>query len=272
MSYIGAESDIVSQFGIVPTIKNYGDDCLSLSFRIKNHTSISTPITIGVKNRKGTTYQVNKNVKKNIFFKTNDNIISINSWRDWDSAVVIPALFDGYMIIPFDLFNTVTAADKTDVRSIVFSTSVFKNYDAFTILTFGDIDIIKEDSSTLKLVNPSQLSNEEFASTYVKNLNEEYIRFTRYEEESLIATREGDVKYLETFSHVKDDAELNKEFPVWTGGSKFTTSFIIPDTHTLFTFVLEKKSSVFQMFFCGFVNSNNSLFSIYNTSLKYNNN
>ena len=226
MSYIGAESDIVSQFGIVPTIKNYGDDCLSLSFRIKNHTSISTPITIGVKNRKGTTYQVNKNVKKNIFFKTNDNIISINSWRDWDSAVVIPALFDGYMIIPFDLFNTVTAADKTDVRSIVFSTSVFKNYDAFTILTFGDIDIIKEDSSTLKLVNPSQLSNEEFASTYVKNLNEEYIRFTRYEEESLIATREGDVKYLETFSHVKDDAELNKEFPVWTGGSKFTTSLV----------------------------------------------
>lgn len=226
VSYIGAESDIVSQFGIVPTIKNYGDDCLSLSFRIKNHTSISTPITIGVKNIKGTTYQVNKSVKKNIFFKTNDNIISINSWRDWDSAVVIPALFDGYMIIPFDLFNTVTAADKTDVRSIVFSTSVFKNYDAFTILTFGDIDIIKKDSSTLKLVNPSLLSNEEFASTYVKNLNEEYIRFTRYEEESLIAAREGDVKYLETFSHVKDDTELNKEFPVWTGGSKFTTSLV----------------------------------------------
>ena len=57
VSYIGAESDIVSQFGIVPTIKNYGDDCLSLSFRIKNHTSISTPITIGVKNR-----PLNKNI------------------------------------------------------------------------------------------------------------------------------------------------------------------------------------------------------------------
>lgn len=226
VSYIGAESDLIAQFGIVPTIRNYGTDCDSLAFRIKNHTSIATPITIGVKDRSAKTYSVNKTVGKNIFFKAKDNTLSINAWRSWDSAVVIPSGFDGWMIIPFALFNTVTAANTSDVRSIVFSTSVFKSYDAFTILTFGDITIIKSDASLTKLLTPSTLTEAQFNATYVKNTNTEYIRFTRYEEQTLVAEREGDVKYLETFTHVKTDAELNGEFPVWTGGSTLTTTLV----------------------------------------------
>lgn len=226
VSYVGAESDLIAQFGIVPSIRNYGDDCESIAFRIKNHTSINTPITIGVKDRTGKTFSVNKSMGKNVCFKAKDSTISINSWRDWDSAVVIPSDFDGWMIIPFVLFNTVGAASTSDVRSIVFSTSVFKNYDAFTILTFGDIKVISTDAILTNIVTPSTLTETQFNSTFVKNQNAEYIRFNRYEEQAMVAEREGDVKYLESFKHVNNDQELNSEFPVWAAGSNLTTTLV----------------------------------------------
>lgn len=62
----------------------------------------------------------------NIFFKELDGTLSINAWRGWDSAAVIPAGFDGWMILPLNIFKTGTVADPTDVRQITFSTSVFK--------------------------------------------------------------------------------------------------------------------------------------------------
>lgn len=226
VSYLGAEDDIIAQFGIVPTLRNYGTDCQALAFRLKNHTSISTPITMGVKDRRSNIFFVNKDTNEHIFFKEKDGTMTINSWRSWDSAIVIPSDFDGWMIVPFKILKTVTSADPSDVRSIVFSTSVFKNYDAFTILTFGDITIIREDASLTPLVAVASLDDTAFQTTYVKNQNAEYIRFTRYEEAALVAQREGDVKYLERFDHVKNDQELNAEFPVWTGGSKLTTSWV----------------------------------------------
>lgn len=51
---------------------------------------------------------------------------------------------------------------------ITFSTSVFKNYDAFTSLTFGDVQLIKQNSSVNALVSPSDLDDAGFESTYVK--------------------------------------------------------------------------------------------------------
>lgn len=225
VSYLAAESDITAQWGIVPTIRNYGNDVHAIAFRIKNHTSISTPITVGVKNRSGNTFYVNKDSGKQIFFREKDSTLSVNSWREWDSAIVIPSSFDGWMILPFALFHTVTSADPTDVRSIVFSTSIFKNYDAFTNLTFGDIRLIKNDESITPLLTPSALDETAFNKTFVKNTNTEYIRFSRYEEVTE-SKKVGDVKFLERFAHVADDKELNSEFPVWSGGSKLTTSLV----------------------------------------------
>ncbi len=225
VSYLAAESDISAQWGIVPSLRNYGSDTHALAFRIKNHTSISTPITIGVKNRSGNTFYLNKSTGKHVFFRETDDTLSVNSWRDWDSALVIPSSFDGWMILPFALFHTVQSADPGDVRQIVFSTSIFKNYDAFTNLTFGDIRIVKNDMSITPLLTPSSLDDASFAKAFVKNTNADYIRFNRYEE--VTETKKvGDVKFLERFRHVKDDRELNSEFPVWSGGSKLTTTLV----------------------------------------------
>ena len=131
------------------------------------------------------------------------------------------------MILPLNIFKTGTVADPTDVRQITFSTSVFKNYDAFTSLTFGDVQLIKQNSSVNALVSPSDLDDAGFESTYVKNSNEDYIKFNRYEAQKLVAERKGDVKYLERISHVTNDTELNSEFPVWSGGSKLTNKLVV---------------------------------------------
>ena len=79
--------------------------------------------------------------------------MSINSWRDWDSAITIPANFDGWMILPIQLFKTGESVDPTDVKQIVFSTSIFKNYDAFTSLTFGDLQIIEKDNKVSSYID-----------------------------------------------------------------------------------------------------------------------
>lgn len=226
VSYIGSETDVISQFIMAPTLRNYGEDAHALAFRIKNQTSISTPITMGVKNRRGNVFYVNKSTGKYIFFKEKNGTLAINGWRDWDSAVVIPSNFDGWMILPLAIFNTVNAADPTDIRSILFATSVYKYYDAFTILTFGDVSIIKNDQSLTSLISFKDMDDTKFESTFSKIQNEEYIRFTRYEEAKAVAERKGDVKFLERLDHVTNDQELNAEFPVWSGGSKLTTHYV----------------------------------------------
>lgn len=226
VSYNGAESDIIAQWGISPSLRDYGTDTDSLAIRIKNQTSISTPITIALKNRRGISFAVNKDTGFNVCFKEKDGVLSINSWRSWDSAVVIPSGFDGWMILPLDIFMTGTVADPSDVKQIIFSTSVYKSYDAFTSLTVGDVQLIKDDESVDTLIDTSSLSDDDFASTYVKIANEDYIKFERYTESKLVAERKGDVKYLERINHVSDDTELNSEFPVWSGGSKLTTTLV----------------------------------------------
>lgn len=226
VSYNGAETDIIAQWAICPSIRDYGTDSDSLAIRIKNQTSISTPITIALKNRRGISFAVNKDTELNICYKDKDGVLSINSWRSWDSAVVIPSGFDGWMIMPLGIFKTGTVVDPTDVKQITFSTSVFKSYDAFTSLTVGDVELIKEDGSVTSLIKTSELSDDDFSSTYVKVLNEDYIKFERYTESQLVAERKGDVKYLERIAHVTNDAELNTEFPVWSGGSKLTNTLV----------------------------------------------
>lgn len=226
VSYNGAESDIIAQWGISPSLRDYGTDTDSLAIRIKNQTSISTPITIALKNRRGISFAVNKDTGFNVCFKEKDGVLSINSWRSWDSAVVIPSGFDGWMILPLDIFMTGTVTDPSDVKQIIFSTSVYKSYDAFTSLTVGDVQLIKDDESVDTLIDTSSLSDDDFASTYVKIANEDYIKFERYTESKLVAERKGDVKYLERINHVSDDTELNSEFPVWSGGSKLTTTLV----------------------------------------------
>ncbi len=226
VSYNGAESDIIAQWGISPSLRDYGTDTDSLAIRIKNQTSISTPITIALKNRRGISFAVNKDTGFNVCFKEKDGVLSINSWRSWDSAVVIPSGFDGWMILPLDIFMTGTVADPSDVKQITFSTSVYKSYDAFTSLTVGDVQLIKDDESVDTLIDTSSLSDDDFSSTYVKIANEDYIKFERYTESKLVAERKGDVKYLERINHVSNDTELNSEFPVWSGGSKLTTTLV----------------------------------------------
>lgn len=226
VSFNGAESDIIAQWAMCPETRNYGTDSDSIAFRVKNQVSIATPVTIALKNRRGVSFNINKETGLNIFFKELDGTLSINAWRGWDSAAVIPAGFDGWMILPLNIFKTGTVADPTDVRQITFSTSVFKNYDAFTSLTFGDVQLIKQNSSVNALVSPSDLDDAGFESTYVKNSNEDYIKFNRYEAQKLVAERKGDVKYLERISHVTNDTELNSEFPVWSGGSKLTNKLV----------------------------------------------
>ncbi len=226
VSYNGAESDIIAQWGICPSLRDYGTDTDSLAIRIKNQTSISTPITIALKNRRGISFAVNKETGLNVCFKEKGGVLSINSWRSWDSAVVIPSGFDGWMILPLDIFMTGTVADPSDVKQITFSTSVYKSYDAFTSLTVGDVQLIKDDESVDTLIDASSLSDDDFASTYVKIANEDYIKFERYTESKLVAERKGDVKYLERINHVSNDTELNSEFPVWSGGSKLTTTLV----------------------------------------------
>ncbi len=226
VSYNGAESDIIAQWAICPSVRDYGTDTDSIAIRIKNQTSISTPITIALKNRRGISFAVNKETGLNVCFKEKGGALSINSWRGWDSAVVIPSGFDGWMILPLDIFMTGTVADPSDVKQIAFSTSVYKSYDAFTSLTLGDAELIKDDETVTSLINTSTLSDDDFSSAYVKIANEDYIKFERYTESKQVAERKGDVKYLERISHVSDDTELNSEFPVWSGGSKLTNTLV----------------------------------------------
>lgn len=226
LSYKGAESDISAQWAIAPSVRTLGTNANALSIRIKNQVSITTPITMALKNRRNVLFYVNKETGKNIFFKSLDGSLSINSWRDWDSAITIPANFDGWMILPIQLFKTGESVDPTDVKQIVFSTSIFKNYDAFTSLTFGDLQIIEKDNKVSSYIDMKSLDDEQFNQTFVKLLNEDYINFVRYEKSSLLAYRKGDVKYLERIDHVKDDTELNSEFPVWSGGSKLTNTLV----------------------------------------------
>lgn len=102
---------------IAPSVRTLGTNANALSIRIKNQVSITTPITMALKNRRNVLFYVNKETGKNIFFKSLDGSLSINSWRDWDSAITIPANFDGWMILPIQLFKTGESVDPTDVKS-----------------------------------------------------------------------------------------------------------------------------------------------------------
>ena len=52
LSYKGAESDISAQWAIAPSVRTLGTNANALSIRIKNQVSITTPITMVLKNRR----------------------------------------------------------------------------------------------------------------------------------------------------------------------------------------------------------------------------
>lgn len=66
---MAAESDIIAQWAMCPETRNYGTDSDSIAFRVKNQVSIATPVTIALKNRRGVSFNINKETGLNIFFK-----------------------------------------------------------------------------------------------------------------------------------------------------------------------------------------------------------
>lgn len=222
VSFLGTSTDVSANYCIYlqESVRHIGTDCDSIAIRIRNHTSISTPVTFMAQKSITEKYLIEK-ANGDVFYLNDKNELSLNVWRAWDSALVIPPSFDGYVIIPVKVFNN--APSDLTIRNFSLFTSIKNGYDAFTNITYSDIIKIAKNGAVSMLQDASTLtSNTKFNQTYTKVAYADNIFFEVYKEAETLAKRVGDVKFLETFDHVTTDSTMNKEFPVWNAGGELT--------------------------------------------------
>jgi len=214
---------------IKPTDTNFGGS-EAVSIRVKNNTNINTPIDFSVHESSGEMFTINKTLG-DVYYKSLEGIVSTNAFRAWDSRLVIPASFDGFLVVPFTSLGLLGSQvndgvlDQSIIYAFFLGVSNYKDWDAFANYQIGDIEAIDGDGLVTMKTNMAALTSAEFELVFVKEVNIADMLINRLPDldQPPLANRFGDVKVLEDFNY-ETTAEIQSNYPVWSGGSTINNS------------------------------------------------
>lgn len=117
---------------------NVETDSDGLYLRMRNYTSIETPIDIAFENKDGYYVKATPNAPF-ITYRVDGKVSTSASFRSFGSYLMLPIMFDGFIYIPFSSMMTdeVGTRDLSTIRYIYLSVSTY--YDSYTRFSVGDI-------------------------------------------------------------------------------------------------------------------------------------
>ena len=153
--------------GVILRIKNNVDIESFIDFRINETDSDRAKIKTG---------------GEFTLYDLDGNETTRGSGRNWNSYIYLPASFDGYIYVPYSILefesgggdNTLTFAS---VWGIYLGTS--KQYDAYQNYTLGSI-IVKNGDTYTTVLNPEELTDDNYTSYYNKDINSGFISIARH--------------------------------------------------------------------------------------------
>lgn len=144
-----------------------------LYFRFRNYTTIDTPIDMLFENSSGYKVKPTQNAEIVTYDVNGDNKKTI-SFREFGNYLMLPAMFDGYIYIPFSSLTSQEEGER-DLSSIKYIYLTISNYyDYFASFSLGDIF-----SNHLTNVDVSSLSMMNFNSTFLVTSNSKLVEIHR---------------------------------------------------------------------------------------------
>lgn len=180
--FYSENSSILSTWRLMPQSQNFSSG-QAIAFRIKNHTKIKTPLRIA--------FNCTSNYRKRALSNNDESklfhLLSVDGemtsapYRTWDGDVILPSLFNGWLIMDKNDQVTDTSYPNegtftwNSIFAIYFSTQNYKLYDAFSNYDIGDVYTANYDEENLYLVNPilqsGLVSDTNTNTTYVLDTN-----------------------------------------------------------------------------------------------------
>ncbi len=185
--------------------------------RVKNNTAIDTPFLFSMNGTNGHRVSASKNTANYTLFDANGaNPTSRTSGRDWDSYIVLPANFDGFVYMEYgsELISDDTGKWPGNAGTEMTYNSVFALYFTATNYYEGFIDLSIGDvfSDEHAALDVSTLSDEAFGSIFVKDQNADKVNIARLEKTLTDFQPEGDLKGGADLSVTHTDDDLGAYF------------------------------------------------------------
>lgn len=204
VSLTQTETDITTSLTI-NLAKNF-TGANAFAIRIKNY-SYDYPYYLKVKDALGRVVSPQGSNLGNIYYLTDDGTLTANGWGGNVVYVKIPTAFEGLMIIPLDSLCGASSLNLANIASFEFFMST--KYDYGFNVAFGDVGYINSSMEYHTLLDVSELSQEDWESTFTLTNNPDNGGLTRLNEAKTCPWI-GDVKVLNSLVFASDE-DMAKE-------------------------------------------------------------
>ncbi len=222
LTFSQSTNDILSVVKIVPTITDYSG-VQAFVFRMYNIMG-DYPFHFNVVDADGARQALGGTNFGKVYFKPVDGNVIANRWGGNPITTFTPSPFDGWCIIPVKTLNNAVAIDFTRISHFEIKVATFYDYNFANV--FGDTGVIDAEGNYVSTLDVSELTDDQFAKTFVKGDNADYASIERYKVARL-SEWIGDVKILDSLNY--GTTEKLKQNITWDPGDNVCSYDVLDD-------------------------------------------